>query len=351
LLLNLYMRKEIVVSILSILLIAVGWFFLKVAFKDISDIALIIFSIISFVTLFISARDSWYSFILVFLSLITITSALGVSFGSVYTGDAPIRLNLVLSPIVMLSASIVVSWFFIIYSRKFKSRNAYPLALLILFVLVWIVLAFNTTFFEDWKLENYLTVPFVIIIFIAHKWFRLSNISYTLIFLFMAMHIYGSHYTYSEVPFGFWLQDLLNSSRNHYDRIVHFSFGLLLAYPLREMILRIANAKGVWGLYIPVDVVLALSALYEILEWATAAIYGGDLGIAYLGSQGDVFDAQKDMALAGTGSIITMLITFFVLWVNKKEEFGKEFKESFKVKKHSPLGEQELSRIVKRKKS
>jgi putative membrane protein len=164
-------------------------------------------------------------------------------------------------------------------------------------------------------------------------------------FAYMVLHIIGTHYTYSEVPLGDWLKNLLGLSRNHYDRIIHFSFGLLMAYPMREIAVRIGSVRGFWGLYVPVEFVLAFSALYEILEWLIAVIFGGDLGIAYLGTQGDQWDAIKDMALAGLGSVIAMGIVMLLLLVLTRGAFWKELRESLRVKQHEPLGEEAIRRM------
>ena len=163
------------------------------------------------------------------------------------------------------------------------------------------------------------------------------------------LNVIGSHYTYAEVPFGFWLQDFFNLGRNHYDRIVHFSFGFLFAYPIREIFMRIAKTKGIWALWTPIELVLGLGAIYEILEWWITLVVGGDLGIAYLGSQGDVWDAQWDMFLAGTGSFIAMGIVLLVLLIYKKREYITELKNSLKISS-KPLGEKALEKI-KRKSS
>src|SRR3546814_12460945 len=106
----------------------------------------------------------------------------------------------------------------------------------------------------------------------------------------------GAHYTYAEVPYELAWQSLTGHSfnamfgweRNNFDRIVHFSYGFLLAYPLREIFLRVADARGFWGYFLPLDVALSTSALYELVEWMAAEVLGGDLGVAYLGTQGAV---------------------------------------------------------------
>jgi putative membrane protein len=120
----------------------------------------------------------------------------------------------------------------------------------------------------------------------------------------------GAHYTYAKVPFGFYLSEIFDISRNHFDRIVHFSFGLLLTYPIRELLIRYAKLRGFFSYYLPVDVVLACSGFFEIIEWILVLGVNPELGDAYLGTQGDIWDAQKDMTLATIGSVVAMLITF-----------------------------------------
>src|SRR3989344_5267196 len=131
-----------------------------------------------------------------------------------------------------------------------NSRN-YKILLFTCFILVWAWAAYKPLHPADWLLENYLVFIFVPILLITARWFRLSNISYTLITIFMILHVIGSHYTYSEVPFGDVLQSWFNTDRNMYDRLVHFSYGLLFAYPVREVFMRLAQAKGVWGYFFP----------------------------------------------------------------------------------------------------
>jgi putative membrane protein len=111
------------------------------------------------------------------------------------------------------------------------------------------------------------------------------------------------------VPLGYWLKEWGGFSRNHFDRIVHFSFGLLMAYPVREVFLRVVSTRGFWTYYLPLDVTLAFSAIYEIIEMLVAVVVSPESGAAYLGTQGDIWDAQKDMALAGCGALLCMIIT------------------------------------------
>ena len=139
-----------------------------------------------------------------------------------------------------------------------------------------------------------------------------SNSSYFLFTLFLSFHLVGAHYTYAETPFGFWMQDLFGFERNHYDRLVHFLFGLLLAWPMREILLRKSGVSVAWSYYIAVNCVLAFSAIYEILETIAAMIVSPELGAAYLGTQGDEWDAQKDALLAFVGAVIAMLATWLI---------------------------------------
>ena len=133
--------------------------------------------------------------------------------------------------------------------------------------------------------------------------------SYFLITLFLAFHAIGAHYTYAKVPVGFYLQDAFNLSRNPFDRIVHFAYGFLLAYPIRELLMRLAGVRGWWSYYLPVSAAIAHGGLFEVIEAFAAQIVNPELGMAYLGTQGDEWDAQKDMAAALSGAILTMLCT------------------------------------------
>jgi putative membrane protein len=225
----------------------------------------------------------------------------------------------------------------------------YRAFLLLAFLGVWTWAAIKPRYPEDWLLENYLVFAAAPVILLTGRYFKLSDLSYTLIAVFMILHVVGSHYTYSEVPFGYALQRWLGADRNMYDRLVHFSFGFLLAYPMREVFLRLTRVKGFWGFYLPLDVALSFSALYEIIEWLVAATSGSAAGIAFLGAQGDEWDAQKDMALAGVGALLAMLI---IAGVNLayNPDFAREFRDSFRIPAgDEPLGEERLRRWLQSK--
>jgi len=217
--------------------------------------------------------------------------------------------------------------------------------LVLAFLAVWVWAAINPSYRHDWLLENYLVFIFVPLIILAGRYFRLSNISYGLITLFMILHVIGSHYTYAEVPFGYVLQEWLGAGRNMYDRLVHCSFGLLLAYPIREVFLRVAKVRGFWGYYLPFDVTLAFSAVYEIIEWIAAANVDPQAGMAFLGSQGDIWDAQKDMTMAGIGAFVAMVVTALVNLIYQPN-FLTEMKASFRLAADDePLGEARLQKM------
>jgi putative membrane protein len=217
------------------------------------------------------------------------------------------------------------------------SRKPYLWGLAIVYTIWWVAMAISPLDRSDWVLENVLVVLAIGLLAFTYKSFPLSLVSYTCIFVFMMFHTLGSHYTYAKVPYQEWLP-FLEGGRNHFDRLVHFLYGLLLAYPIREMFLRIGNVRGFWGYFLPLDLTMSTSMLYELIEWGAAAAFGGDLGAAYLGTQGDVWDAHKDMALASLGALISMCITAMINR-SMQRDFAHEWAESIRVKRRKPLGE------------
>lgn len=205
---------------------------------------------------------------------------------------------------------------------------------------------------KDWWLENVLVLLALGLIAGTYRRFPLSRVSYTLLFVFLCLHEIGAHWTYAEVPYDAWwkslfsvtLNEQLGLTRNHFDRLVHFSYGFLLTYPIREVFLRIANVRGIWGYLLPLDVAMSTSMIYELIEWAAAVAFGGDLGEAYLGTQGDVWDAHKDMGLASLGALLAMGIVA-IINARYKRDFARELTESLRVKSSAPLGEEELIRL------
>lgn len=195
-----------------------------------------------------------------------------------------------------------------------RDRDPYVLALAVLFAFWWVALAISPRYRHDWALENVLTIACVVALALFRDRLPLSRISYTALFVFLSLHSLGAHYTYSEVPYDAWAQTLTGRSisdvfglqRNYYDRFVHFSYGVLLVYPIRDILIAKADVRGIWSYYLPIAIASSTSLDYEVIEWGAASVFGGDLGVAYLGTQGDVWDAQKDMTLAVLGAILSM---------------------------------------------
>ena len=191
-----------------------------------------------------------------------------------------------------------------------ESRSTHLASTLLLcYGLLWTWLAIAPVNRRDWLLENLLALVLVVLLVLTYRRFQFSDVSYGLIAFFMTLHAVGAHYTYAEVPLGFWLKDLLSLSRNPFDRIVHFAYGALLAYPVREVLLRLAGVRGLWSYYLSASLILAQSGLFEVVESVVAALVSPELGSMYLGTQGDEWDAQKDMASAFGGAMLTMAIT------------------------------------------
>lgn len=195
-----------------------------------------------------------------------------------------------------------------------------------LYAVLWAWLAIDPLDRPAWLLENVLVLIAALILLSTRRVLPLSTLSYTMIFVFLCMHTIGAHFTYSLVPYeetlrsvtGLSLGGMLDTHRNHYDRWVHFCYGLMLALPLRELLMLHAGVRGFWSYFLPFDLVVSTSLFYELLEWAAAVVYGGDLGVAFLGTQGDDWDAQRDMAAAGLGALLTIL----VVWITNRWRGG-----------------------------
>lgn len=172
------------------------------------------------------------------------------------------------------------------------------------FLILWVVTYLNTNDLNNWFIENALTVISLFFLVKTYRSYPFSDASYLLITLFLCLHVYGSQYTYAENPLGYQLRDMFHWKRNHYDRIVHFSFGFLLAYPVREFFFKAFSLPKSISWILPIELTLSISAVYELIEWAVADIFFKAQGAAYLGTQGDHWDAQKDIFLASLGAAI-----------------------------------------------
>ena len=191
-------------------------------------------------------------------------------------------------------------------TRQALSRQE-PLALLVATALLMIWSGVHPVERGTWWLEVapvLIGAPVLVFTFSA---FRLSPLLYRLLFLHAVILIVGGHYTYAKVPMGFWVQDLLDLSRNHYDRVGHFAQGFIPAILAREILVRLSPLqRGKWLFFLVCCVCLAFSAFYELIEW-WAAVIGGDSAESFLGTQGDVWDTQWDMFFALLGAISAQL--------------------------------------------
>ncbi|MCI0415268.1 DUF2238 domain-containing protein [bacterium] len=172
-------------------------------------------------------------------------------------------------------------------------------------VLIWSVIDPHDLF--TWFLEASPAMLAFILLAATYKKFRFSNLVYVLIWMHSIVLLIGAHYTYAEVPLFNWIRDTYHLQRNSYDGVGHFSQGFFPAIFAREILLRKSPVRGKWLPFIVICVVLAFSAFYELIEW-WVSLATGSAGDAFLGTQGDVWDTQKDMALCLIGSILSLLL-------------------------------------------
>lgn len=198
-----------------------------------------------------------------------------------------------------------------------STQQRLPLLLLAVYAVVWTLGAIAPLYPSDWLLENVLVFIAVPILVLYHRHAPLADDTCIFLFLFFCLHTLGSHYTYAEVPYDAWWQALTGDTlsavtgweRNHYDRLVHFAYGLLVTPLWTEILQRqVPVLRGHWRWLLPLTFMMSHSLLYELIEWAAALLFGGDLGEAYLGTQGDVWDAQQDMALASAGTLVALAL-------------------------------------------
>jgi putative membrane protein len=159
-----------------------------------------------------------------------------------------------------------------------------------------------------WVLEVSPAVVALLILAATYRRFPLTPLSYVLITAHALVLIVGGHYTYARVPLGEWLQELMGTQRNHYDRFAHFVQGFVPAMAAREVLLRCSPLRpGAWLFFLVTCVCGTISAVYEILEWLVSVVEGGSASVKFLGTQGDVFDPQKDMGLCLLGAMVAQL--------------------------------------------
>jgi putative membrane protein len=185
-----------------------------------------------------------------------------------------------------------------------------------IFIVVWAVSCISVPYPKYFALQHVPTVAAVVALVAVDRRWPLGRLSFTLIIIFLLLHVLGARYLYSFVPYDDWsealigvrITDYFGFERNHYDRLVHFAFGVLFVPPLWQAFVTRLGVRAFWSAVFAISGVLAASAVYEIIEWGMAMFFAPDWAESYNGQQGDVWDAQRDMALAGAGAILAALI-------------------------------------------
>ncbi|MEG0025044.1 MAG: DUF2238 domain-containing protein [Akkermansia sp.] len=186
----------------------------------------------------------------------------------------------------------------------------YPLLLAILFVLVFILSGIAPASQSVWVAEIIpVAITFALLVW-RYKYFRFSNWAYSLMFFWLLCHSIGAHYTFANVPFE-WFRELVGAQRNPFDRIAHFTIGFY-AFPAAEWLTRKHYARPIIAGIFAIFFLMAVAASYEMIEWQYAVIVGGEDANDFLGSQGDIWDAQKDMFCDTCGALSSIILFFIV---------------------------------------
>jgi putative membrane protein len=199
---------------------------------------------------------------------------------------------------------------FVTNAKSFKA-NRFLHLLIAAFIVCWFAMYFNCIDVQDWFIENILVFIYALYAITTYRNFIFSNTSYLCIFLFLLLHTYGAMYAYTQNPIGEYFQNNYHLKRNPYDRVVHFSFGFLLAYPLYDILKNKLLVKRKWQYILPVNIITSLACIFELIEWTVAELTTKETGETYVATQGDVWDAHKDIVLAIVAAVIVMVVLFF----------------------------------------
>jgi len=206
------------------------------------------------------------------------------------------------------------------------SKHRYKIFLLMVFVLALVLSSINPPAGKaDWWLENSPLFLAMLGYIISVRYLKISDLSYTLIVIYLMFPLIASHFGVTGVSLGNAIGHFIGTTRNMYDRLTHFLFGFLLFYPIQEFVMSINknSEKGsFWNYYIPFETILSFSAIYEIFEWIAAVTVNPILAASFYGSQGDIFDTPEDMANAAVGALCVILIIFLY------RKYGKKLFES-----------------------
>jgi putative membrane protein len=219
---------------------------------------------------------------------------------------------------------------------KLLPRDHYQRALFLFFLLFFAGSCIAPPYRQFLLMQHVPTVLAALLLAYVSNRFVISRLSFTSIILFLCMHTLGARYLYSYTPYDVWSEALLGVNiseifgfeRNHYDRLVHFSYGLLLVVPVQEFERRYLRLSLWVSSVLAIEFIIATSASYELLEWLVAVVFTPDWAESFLGQQGDIFDAQKDMALAIAGAVVSISI---LVWASRR---------------HTKTSEALLSRLV-----
>jgi putative membrane protein len=196
-------------------------------------------------------------------------------------------------------------------------------------VAVFAAAAYRPDTIFDFFLENGCVAILLLFLILTYRKLPLSDLSYVLIFVYFSLHEWGAHYKYSDVPLGEWMKPWLHTKRNMYDRVAHFSFGLLMSYPLQEFFMRQVKVRNRWRYMLPVEAILSFSAIYEILEAGAAMVLTPERGEEFVGMQGDMWDSQEDMLMAGLGSVAAMIILGLLRRRRAAKAVQRELEEAY----------------------
>jgi len=192
----------------------------------------------------------------------------------------------------------------LIQAQRQDARVPLGLLALVTPVLLW-TLMFCRAGRLNWLLEVAPALIGYVALAATYRRLRLSDFCYVAVFLHTLVLVYGAYYTYAETPLGNWAKETFHLSRNHYDRVGHFALGFFPVCIIKEVLLRVTPLRrGGWFTFIVLSIVLAIAAGYEFIEWGSTYVFAADVGQAFLGSQGDPWDAQWDMLLGLIGGVV-----------------------------------------------
>jgi putative membrane protein len=199
-------------------------------------------------------------------------------------------------------------------------NDRYQRVIFLLFLVFFAASCIKPPYLQFLLMQHVPTVLAAFLLAFLSNRLAISRFSFSSVIVFLCLHTLGARYLYSYVPYDVWsehllginISELFDFQRNHYDRVVHFSYGLLLAVPIQEFERRHLRLSVAVSSLLAVECIIATSACYELLEWLVAITFTPEWAGHFLGLQGDIFDAQKDMALATAGAVLSVSILAFI---------------------------------------